>query len=411
MGEAKRARPAGFREVFAVAEFRALWFAEVQSVLGDQLARVAISVLVFQRTGSAGLTSLTYALTFVPDLVGGPLLSGLADRLPRRTVMVAADLLRAALIGLMAIPAVPLPALAVLLVAAQLCNSPFAAAQAATVPTVLAGDSYILGQTVRQMTTQIGQLVGFVAAGVLVALIGSHRALAIDALTFLVSAAVIRFGLVHRPAVTGRDGAEPVRSVFGQMIAGARIIWRDRRLRSLVGLGWLVGFAIVPEGLAVPYADEIGAGTAAVGLLLAAVPAGTVVGAFVLGRFVPPQRRLVLLGPLAVLTPAPLIAYVFRPELVPAVLLLLTMGLFSAYQVTAGATFIRMVPDAGRGQAFGLAGSGLIAAQGLGLAAGGLLASVLGSVAVTIAVAGAAGTLLAVPAAAAWHRARTSGER
>src|SRR5215470_11088739 len=42
VGEANRGRPASFREVFAVSEFRALWFAEVQSVLGDQLARVAI---------------------------------------------------------------------------------------------------------------------------------------------------------------------------------------------------------------------------------------------------------------------------------------------------------------------------------------------------------------------------------
>ncbi|HET8642960.1 MAG TPA: MFS transporter [Pseudonocardiaceae bacterium] len=408
MSEAKRAQPASFRDVFAVGEFRALWLAEVQSVLGDQLARVAISVLVFDRTGSAGLTSLTYALTFVPDLIGGPLLSGLADRFPRRLVMVSADLLRAVLIGLMAIPTVPLAVLAVLLVAAQLCNSPFAAAQAATVPNVLKGDSYILGQTVRQMTTQIGQLVGFVLAGVLVALIGSHQALAIDAATFLISAVVIRFGLAHRPAVAD-DGSEPVRSVFHRMAAGARIIWHDRRLRSLVGLGWLVGFAIVPEGLAVPYThDEIHAGPAAAGLLLAAVPAGTVIGAFVLGRFVAPERRLRLLGPLAVLTTAPLMAFVLRPGLIPAILLLLAVGLFSAYQVTAGATFMRIVPDAGRGQAFGLAGSGVIAAQGLGLAAGGLLASVLGSVAVTIAVAGAAGTLLAVPAATAWRRARTT---
>ena len=406
MSEAKRAKPAGFREVFGVGEFRALWLAEVQSVLGDQLARVAISVLVFERTQSAGLTALTYALTFVPDLIGGPLLSGMADRFPRRTVMITADLLRAALIGLMAIPAVPLPVLAVLLVAAQLCNSPFAAAQAATLPTVLEGDAYVVGQTVRSITHQIGQLVGFVTAGIVVALIGSHQALAIDAVTFLISAAVIRFGVIKRPAVS-MDG-QPHQSAFARLAAGARIIWHDRRLRSLVALSWLVGFAIVPEGLAVPYAAQIGVGTIAVGLLLAAQPAGTVIGAFILGRWVSPQRRLALLGPLAVLTTAPLMAYVFVPDLVPAVLILFSVGLFSAYQVTAGATFMRIVPDAGRGQAFGLAGSGLIAAQGIGLATGGLLASVLGSVAATIAVAGAAGTVLALPAAAAWRRARTN---
>ena len=54
-------------------------------------ARVALSVLVFQRTDSAFLTGLTYALTFVPALVGGILLSGLGDRYPRREVMVAGE--------------------------------------------------------------------------------------------------------------------------------------------------------------------------------------------------------------------------------------------------------------------------------------------------------------------------------
>jgi len=60
-----------FREVFGVAEFRALWFAELFSIAGDQLARVALSVMVFRDTGSAALTGLTFALTFLPSLLGG----------------------------------------------------------------------------------------------------------------------------------------------------------------------------------------------------------------------------------------------------------------------------------------------------------------------------------------------------
>lgn len=53
-----------------------LWLAEVLSLLGDQLARVALSVLVFDRTGSALLTGLVYGLSFLPALVAGPLLGG-----------------------------------------------------------------------------------------------------------------------------------------------------------------------------------------------------------------------------------------------------------------------------------------------------------------------------------------------
>ncbi|MFD8494956.1 hypothetical protein [Amycolatopsis sp. NPDC059657] len=55
------------------------------------------------RTCSAGLAALTYTLTYLPDVFAGPLLSGLADRWPRRTVIVA-DVLRALLVAVMAIP-------------------------------------------------------------------------------------------------------------------------------------------------------------------------------------------------------------------------------------------------------------------------------------------------------------------
>src|SRR4051794_9572143 len=87
------------RAVLAVPGFRALWLAELLSVAGDQLARVALAVLVFGRTGSASWSALTYALTFLPALFGGVLLGGLADRFPRRRVMVVADLARAWLVA------------------------------------------------------------------------------------------------------------------------------------------------------------------------------------------------------------------------------------------------------------------------------------------------------------------------
>jgi hypothetical protein len=68
-----------YREVFAIGEFRALWSAQVLSFAGDQFAQVAIAILVYGRTYSPFLTALAYALTYMPPIAGGPLLSGLAD--------------------------------------------------------------------------------------------------------------------------------------------------------------------------------------------------------------------------------------------------------------------------------------------------------------------------------------------
>src|SRR5688572_28798166 len=106
-----RAGRTGLGAVFAIREFRYIWFAELASVVGDQLARVALAVLVYGRTGSALWAAFTYALTFLPALLGGVLLSWLADRYRRREVMIMADLLRAGLVAAMAIARLPLPVL------------------------------------------------------------------------------------------------------------------------------------------------------------------------------------------------------------------------------------------------------------------------------------------------------------
>ena len=102
-----RGETARYRDVFAVAEFRALWAAQVLSVGGDQLARVALTVLVYAHTGSALLAAAAYAASIAPTFLGGLLLSGLADRWPRRRVMIVCDLARVPLAALMAVPGMP----------------------------------------------------------------------------------------------------------------------------------------------------------------------------------------------------------------------------------------------------------------------------------------------------------------
>jgi hypothetical protein len=110
-----RRRAASYRAVFAIREFRALWWAQVVSYLGDQVAQVAIAILVYTKTGSPELTTLAYALTYLPPILAGPLLAGLLDPFPRRQVMIALDLVRGGLVELMALPSVPLADTCVLL--------------------------------------------------------------------------------------------------------------------------------------------------------------------------------------------------------------------------------------------------------------------------------------------------------
>jgi len=397
---------ARWRDVFGHAEFRALFAAGVLSVAGDQLARVALAVLVFHRTESAGLTALTYALTYIPDLLFGPLLAGFADRFPRRAVMICTDLARAILVAAMAIEGLPLLVVIVLLLGLQAFGSPFNAARAATLPAVLPGDHYVLGKAANDMVVQFSQVLGFGAGGAIVVAVGTSGGLLLDAATFLLSAALIAVGVRRRPAPTNGTDA-PRRSYFADLSAGLSLVARTPKLRTLVILATIAGFYVTVEGLAVPYADEIGQGPTAAGLLLAASPAGAVVGMWLITLW-PPERRMRLLGPLAALACVPLALCFLTPGLVPTLALWAISGLASAYHLPTSAAFVQAVPDSQRGQAFGVASTALKGSQGLGILLAGVIAD--GSTpSFALGVMGTLGLAAALAAGAAWSRARRPG--
>ncbi|WP_424186684.1 MFS transporter [Actinokineospora sp. G85] len=398
---------ATFTAALRVSEFRALWAAELLSVLGDQLARVALAVLVFHRTDSAALTGLTYALTFVPTFLGGILLGGWGDRRPRREVLIHTDLVRAVLLALMVIPGLPLAVLCVLVAVMTLFGGPFKAAQQALLPEVLPGDLYLTGMALRNVTSQSAQVMAFAGGGLLVAAVDPVLGLAVDAATFAVSAVLIRFGVRSRPAAGAAGVATGPRHHLGRVAAGMGTVWRDPVLRALVGLNWLAGFYIVPEALAAPYAAGLGAGVAVVGWLMAADPIGSVVGAVVFGRrWVPEGMQLRLLGLLGVGAGLPLVLCATQPGVVVTMVLFGVSGMLATgYNIMGTVTFVRRVPDGQRAQASGLNSTGLITVQGLGATAAGVLADVIGP-AHAIAAFGAAGALVAAPLAWAWHRAR-----
>ncbi|HEX5400762.1 MAG TPA: MFS transporter [Pseudonocardiaceae bacterium] len=402
----QRKGQATFREVFQVGEFQALWWGQILSIGGDQLARVALTLLVYARTHSAALTALTYALTFLPDLISRPLLSGLADRYPRREVMVIADVSRALLVGVMAIPGLPFAAVCVLLVAVQFLNAPFNAARGAMLPNILTGDRYVTGQAVMTITNQTGQLAGYVLGGVLLQFSTPSVALLIDAGTFAVSALLVRFGVLHRPAAT--KAADPERGELAatwlSLRSGVNLVWRDRMLRTLVWLACLSGFYVISEGLAVPYARELGGGALLTGLVFAALPIGNALGVLLLTRLVPPDTRMRLVPLLAVASSAVLVICAATHNTVATLVVLVTCGGLAAYQIVAASAFVRAVPDAERGQAFGLANTGIRVSQGLGVVAAGAFADSW-SPSVVVAVFGAAGAVVALAAMLSYRRA------
>jgi MFS family permease len=364
-------RPATYREVFAVKEYRALFAAHLTSLLGDQAAKVALAILVLDRSDSPLLAALAYAVGYLPWIVGGPVLSPLADRLPRKRVMVRADILRALLVALMALPGMPLWLLFALLLGASLLGPPFEAARAATMPDVLTGDKYIVGSSLSNITIQLSQAVGFVLGGAAVVVLKPRGALAADAASFLLSALFIARGVRFRPAAS-RGGRPTLRA---DIVEGAAVVFRSKMLRSILLLAWFgAALALVPEGLAVTYARRLGYGPIATGFLTAASPAGLVIGALLIGRLMAPRTRLRMMRPLAAAAFVPLVLTGLHPPVWGAVVLWMLSGIGLAYQLPANATFMMAVPPDARGRAFGLAQTGIQALQGLSIAGAGALA-------------------------------------
>jgi len=393
--------PTTYRDVLAIREFRGLWSAQALSHAGDQVAQVAIAVLVYAKTGSAFLTAVAYALTYLPLIAGGPLLSGLADLFPRHRVMITLDLTRAGFVAVMALPQVPLAGLCTLLFGTVLLSPPFSAARSALLPDVLPPDKFVIGTAIGNMTFQISQIAGFVLGAGAVAMLGPNRALALDVLSFCLSATIIARWVKPRSAPPRETEARP--SLLAVARDGTGLVFGNPVLRTLVFFGWLAGFAVVPEGLAAPYAHALGGGPLTVGLLMAAMPAGTIVGTFAIGHLARPSDRMRPMGWLAMLSCAPLVVSLLHPPFWLVLPLWGLAGAGGAYQLAAAAAFGQALSASGRARAFGIAQSGLLAAQGLGILAGGALAQWLGPQA-AVALAGLLGLVLAAALATGWTR-------
>lgn len=402
----KGASPATFREVFALGEFRALWLAQVLSVAGDQLARVALTLLVFDRTGSSLLAAVTFAASIVPTFVGGITLSSLADRWPRRRVMIACDLSRALLVAIMALPGMPLVALVGLLVLVTLISAPFTSARAALYPDILADDRYVVGTAITLTTYQFAQVAGFAVGGVVVSFFGVRFSLLLDAVTFTASAVIIGIWLQARPAARTARRLEAERHGSREGVGRAiRRAFTDPALRTPMLFGWLAAFYNVPEGVSAPLAASLGGGAVAVGLILALPALGASVGAIMFSRLVAPARRVRWMGPLAVATCGILIAFVLHPPLLITLAILGLSGIFDCYQLTANASFVRAAPTHYRSSVFGVAQAGMSLGRGAAIIAAGAAAQG-NAPSDVIAASGAIGALCGVAIMASLKRDR-----
>ncbi|EFL23155.1 putative integral membrane protein [Streptomyces himastatinicus ATCC 53653] len=390
---AVRAPRAGYGAVFAFPEFRTVFAAHLISMPCEMAGGMALSVLVYRLTGSPLLSALTFATALLPYVIGGILLSAVADRYPARRVLVVCDLVHAGCVTAMAVPGMPVAALLALRCVPAAISPVFSGTRAATLGDIVGeGDLFVLGRSVIRITAQSAQLAGFAVGGLLLTAVSPRTVLVIMAAALCCSALLLRFGTRHRPARrTSGDGAGG--ALLGDSLRGVRQLFADRRVRALLLLSWVPPlFVVMPEALLTPFADAQGLGSVGLGLLMCGMPVGAVVSEVLAGSLLGPRGRARLTLPVGVLAALPAVGYAADPSFGWALALQVVTGFGIAYTLGLDQWFLAAVPEELRGRAMTVLTAGLMTAQGLGMAVSGAVAEFLPVHAVA-ALAGGCGAL------------------
>jgi predicted MFS family arabinose efflux permease len=377
-----------YREVLAEPVFRVVFYARSLAIAADVLRIVALSMLIFQSTGSAALAAAAFGAGFVPQVLGAMLLGALPDLVrPRRLIVLGYT---AECTGALGLAVFALPVWTNLLIVAVIGGlAPVLHGGAGRlIAEALTGDAYVLGRSLLTMTSALAQLAGLAGGGIAAAAIGPRHTLLLCAGCHLLAALTTRLQLPDLPA--GRRGE---RAAVGQSWRGNLRLVADRPIRVLLLAQWLPpAFVTGAESLLIPYAAVRHYPAGSGGLLLACLPVGMLIGNGAVARLLTPTARERTVIPLIAVLGLPLLAFAFDIGPVPAGLLLFLVGLGFAFGLGVQRRFLDAIPEDGRGQAFALMSTGLMTLQGIGpMVIGGLAEAIPIGMAIAVAGIGALG--------------------
>jgi hypothetical protein len=383
---------AGYSEALVSHEFRALLLAQLMEVGAVSLVGLALTILVYRDTSSPLLSSLTFALGFVPYALGGGLLSGVVDRARPRALVAGCDCSSAALVIAMAWPGLPLPVLFALLVAAGILSSISSGARAALTRATVTERAYVPARSLLRISSQLAQIAGNAGGGGLLLLISVRGAVLTGACTFALSALSTRLGVSDHPS----DGRRGEGTLLRDSLRGTGEIFAHRELRRLLLVGWLAPmFAVAPEALAAPYVSAHGGASSIVGWWLVALPIGMIAGDVAGVALLSADQQKRMVAPAAAAGFVPYLLFVFDPAIAAAVALLVASGCCSAYTLGLDARVRDSSPPQLFARVMTLNFSGLIAIQGVGFALAGAVGQAIGP-ADAIATAGICGLAIIV---------------
>ncbi|HEX3490838.1 MAG TPA: MFS transporter [Streptosporangiaceae bacterium] len=378
--------PAGtIRAALRYPAFRRLLTGLAVSQTGDWLYNLALVALVFERTHSALWAGVTTAARVIPMVVLGPLGGVVADRFDRRRVMIASDLIRLALMLVLAlVAAAHLPVLLAPLIAAvaTAAGTPYPPSASATTPRLVPDADLPGANAARSAVTGLGIIVGPALGGLLLLLGSPALAFSINGLTFGLSAVVvlaIPAGDHFRPG-SDRRSVRPS-GVLSDIVAGAAELRRSPVALRLIGADVTCSVVYgMQTVLLLLVARQSGLGLHGYGYLFAAIGVGGLAGTALASRALrqPSQRAMLADMLCAVGLPMLLLAVVRGP--VPALVLVAVTGTGAILvEIVTETGLQRTLPAEVLGRAYGLALPAAVAGIALGSLVAPLLVAMLGT--------------------------------
>jgi MFS family permease len=382
--------------------FRALFGARVISFTGDSLSLVALMLYVADTTGQAIAVSLLLLVgDFVPSLLA-PLTGAVSDKFGLRRVMITCELIQGAIMTLIALALpMPLPLLLALVAVRAIAGQVFQPASRAAIPALVRDRDLESANSTLGFGTNGAEAVGPLLAAALFPLLGIRGVLLVDAATFFVSAALL---IAVRPAARAPRQRS---SLLADARSGLGYIWSAPAVR-VIALGFfaVVAFNGIDDVALVLLAkDNLGAGDSAIGLLLAAVGIGLLLGYLLLTRYGArvSMVALLLLG-FAVSSVGNLLTGLAWAVAAAFTVQTVRGAGIAAMDVAANTLLQRLVPAGMLGRVFGNLYGAIGVAAGLSYVGGGLLLDAT-SAPTTFLVAGAGGALATLAVARTLPRA------
>ncbi len=383
-----------------VRSFRLLFLATLGSSFGTLFALLALAVDVKDRTNSGAWVSALMVAQFLPSVATGLLIGPLIDRLPRRTLMVGSDLVRAAVFC--ALPFVGSAwAIVALATVAGFATGFFRPAVYAGLPNLVEEADLAAANGLLQTVENLSWTLAPPIAGLVVAAAGPHAAYWVNAVSFLLSAALIA-GIPRRMF---QVAAGISKGHWRDLAEGLQLVRRSRPLLTVL-VAWTVGTtAVAAVDVGEPFLakDTFSAGDFGYGLLFGSIGLGLAIGSFGAGLSV--DRRPIASvygGAIAVAALGYGLAAV-SPSVWVAAAFCVVAGVGNGGANVCNALLVqRGAPDRLRGRAFTVIMSVNYVFFGAGLVGAGLMRDAIGA----RWVWGTAGILLAIAALTAYGLVR-----